>query len=142
MVAEPLANSAFDQRPDDRRPDASARRDPEPRIFALIRIPPRCGQQYEGRRVRADAVTGHPQKVASFAEAIAAPEATTRALRHLPEVETASCLRPFARRRFRTARPAWVFIRARNPCVRRLRIRLGWKVRFMVDPDFRKAHRS
>ena len=126
MMAEPLANSAFDPRSDDRRTDAAAGRDPEPRILALVRIPPRCGQQHERGRGRADAITGHPQKVTSLAEAIAAPKATTRAPGHLPGVETASCLRPFARRRFRTARPAWVFIRARNPCVRRLRIRLGW----------------
>ena len=35
-------------------------------------------------------------------------------------------LRPFARRRFRMARPPRVFIRARKPCRRFLRIRLGW----------------
>ena len=125
MMAEPFANSAFDPRPDDCRPDATARRDPEPRKIALVRVPPRCGQQHEGWRIAADAITGHPQEITSLADAIAAPKATIRALGHLPEVETASCLRPLARRRFRTARPAWVFIRARNPCVRRLRIRLG-----------------
>lgn len=36
-----------------------------------------------------------------------------------------SRLRPFARRRFSTARPAFVLIRARNPWVRFLRMRLG-----------------
>jgi hypothetical protein len=125
MVPEPLANSSLYARPDDRRPDATARRDSEPRIIARVRVPTRCGQQHEGRRIAADTLTGYPQEVAALVDAIAAPKATIRALGHLPEVETASCLRPLARRRFRTARPAWVFIRARNPCVRRLRIRLG-----------------
>ena len=37
----------------------------------------------------------------------------------------ASRLRPFARRRFRTARPALVFIRSRKPCLRLRRSRLG-----------------
>ncbi len=37
----------------------------------------------------------------------------------------ANRLRPFARRRFRIARPAFVFIRSRKPCLRRRLIRLG-----------------
>jgi hypothetical protein len=42
---------------------------------------------------------------------------------------TETLLRPFARRREITARPLFVFIRVRNPCVfERLR-RLGWNVR-------------
>jgi hypothetical protein len=39
--------------------------------------------------------------------------------------DTARRLRPFARRRFKTARPPRVFIRARKPCSRNRRIRLG-----------------
>jgi hypothetical protein len=42
-----------------------------------------------------------------------------------------SCARPFARRRFRIRRPAFVAMRARNPCVRARLIRLGWNVRFI-----------
>src|SRR5690606_21672078 len=42
-----------------------------------------------------------------------------------------SCARPFARRRFRTSRPALVAMRARKPCVRARLSLLGWKVRFM-----------
>jgi hypothetical protein len=42
-----------------------------------------------------------------------------------------SCARPFARRRFRITRPAFVAIRARKPCVRARLIRLGWNVRFI-----------
>jgi hypothetical protein len=39
--------------------------------------------------------------------------------------------RPFARRRFRTRRPAFVAMRARKPWVRARLIVLGWNVRFM-----------
>jgi len=39
-------------------------------------------------------------------------------------------LRPFALRREMTARPPWVFIRVRKPCVFERRRRLGWNVRF------------
>jgi hypothetical protein len=42
-----------------------------------------------------------------------------------------SRFRPLARRRFNTRRPALVLMRARKPCVRFRRIRLGWNVRFM-----------
>lgn len=124
MVAKPLANSAFYQGSDDCRPNAPARRDAEPRR-SLIRVPPRHGHQNERGRVQADAFSGHPLIITPLAETIAAPEAPARAPGHLLPVDTESCLRPLARRRLKTARPAFVFIRARNPCVRRLRIRLG-----------------
>jgi hypothetical protein len=42
-----------------------------------------------------------------------------------------SLARPFARRRLITRRPAFVAIRARNPCVRARFILLGWYVRFI-----------
>jgi hypothetical protein len=42
-----------------------------------------------------------------------------------------SRLRPFARRRFSTFRPPFVFMRSRKPCVFARRRRLGWNVRFM-----------
>src|SRR5690606_32894978 len=50
------------------------------------------------------------------------------------ENQTARRLRPLARRALRTARPARVFMRTRNPWVRLRRVTEGWKVRFMVDP--------
>src|SRR5205823_14945872 len=43
---------------------------------------------------------------------------------------TTSRLRPFARRRLRTLRPALVALRLRNPCSRLRRTLLGWYVRF------------
>src|SRR5207244_12730426 len=43
---------------------------------------------------------------------------------------TTSRLRPFARRRLRTLRPALVALRLRNPCARLRRTLLGWYVRF------------
>ena len=62
-----------------------------------------------------------------------------------------SCARPFARRRFRTRRPALVAIRARKPWVRARFKLLGWNVRFMalnllyrraLIPDRKKAGKS
>jgi len=124
MATKPLANSSFHQGPNDRYSNASARRDPETRR-SLVQLPPRYAHQDERGRVQADALSGHPLVVTPLAETVTASEALARAPRHFVPVDTESCLRPLARRRVKTARPAFVFIRARNPCVRRLRIRLG-----------------
>ena len=138
MVAKPLANSPFHQGPDDRRADAPTRRDPEPGR-SLARLTPFHGHQDEGGRGQTDALSGHPLVVTPFAETIAASEALARALRHFVPVDTESCLRPLARRRRRTARPAFVFIRARNPCVRLRLTTEGWNVRFMMAISIEKA---
>ncbi|MEN3352357.1 MAG: hypothetical protein V7640_515 [Betaproteobacteria bacterium] len=45
--------------------------------------------------------------------------------------QTASRARPLALRALITARPALVFMRTRNPCVRLRRVLEGWYVRFM-----------
>jgi len=45
---------------------------------------------------------------------------------YLDATVAARRFRPLARRRFNTARPAFVFIRSRKPCLRRRLIRLGW----------------
>ena len=52
--------------------------------------------------------------------------------------ETVSCLRPFARRRFRTRRPFFVAMRTRKPCVRSRRRRFGWKVTLIVGSSGRE----
>ena len=46
--------------------------------------------------------------------------------RYFEGLATTRRFRPFARRRFRISRPARVLIRARKPCRRLRRIRLGW----------------
>lgn len=51
--------------------------------------------------------------------------------RYFDGTDTARRLRPFARRRFSTARPPLVFMRDRKPWTRLRRIRLGWYVRFI-----------
>lgn len=124
MASKPLTNTALYQRSDDSRPDSTARCDPEPRR-TVIHATARGCQQYEEWRIQANALSRHPLVIASLAEAVAAPEALAAAIGHLLPVETESCLRPLARRRFKTARPACVRIRIRNPWVRRLLIRLG-----------------
>ena len=61
----------------------------------------------------------------------------------MEETVAARRLRPFARRRFKMARPDLVFIRSRKPCLRRRLIRLGWNVRFIgADPHFFWRRRS
>jgi hypothetical protein len=50
---------------------------------------------------------------------------STAAGRYLDGTVAASRLRPFALRRFRTARPALVFMRDRKPCFRSRLMRLG-----------------
>jgi hypothetical protein len=65
------------------------------------------------------------------------PPRPVQSARHayFEEMLTAIRFRPLARRAFKTARPPLVFIRSRNPWVRRRLIRLGWNVRFMTaDP--------
>jgi len=46
--------------------------------------------------------------------------------------QTATRLRPLARRALMTARPAAVFMRDRKPCVFLRRVVEGWKVLFMT----------
>lgn len=124
MSPEPLANPSFDPIAVNRLSDTTARRHSEP---GKARLGTRgCAQQHESRGTHAYRAAGHALKVASVSEPIAAPEALVAARTHLLAVVTASRRRPLARRRFKTLRPACVFIRARKPCVRRRRIRLGW----------------
>ena len=54
------------------------------------------------------------------------PTAAAFLHRYLEPTVAARRLRPLARRRLRMARPPRVFIRARKPWRRFLRIRLGW----------------
>lgn len=51
---------------------------------------------------------------------------------HLEAMVAARRFRPLARLRRSTDWPVAVFIRWRNPCLRRLFVRLGWYVRFIV----------
>jgi len=60
----------------------------------------------------------------------AARSDATRSKGYFLCARTTSRLRPFARRRLRTLRPAAVALRLRNPCSRFRRILLGWYVRF------------
>jgi hypothetical protein len=62
------------------------------------------------------------------AEFVAGPQSVSRRRKNTRQrfSVTASRLRPLARRRFRTWRPFFVAMRARNPCVRLRLILLGW----------------
>ena len=64
------------------------------------------------------------------------PRLLREALRTGGRRQTVRRLRPLRRRAERTARPVFVLIRARKPCVFLRRRLLGWNVRFMVFPSF------
>src|SRR5438094_40612 len=55
---------------------------------------------------------------------------------------TTSRLRPFARRRLRTLRPAWVALRLRNPCSLFRLTLLGWYVRFTTTASWERKARQ
>jgi hypothetical protein len=55
-------------------------------------------------------------------------------------IVTARRFRPLARRRFKTARPARVFIRLRNPWVRFRLLLCGWYVRFTTYVSAERTH--
>ena len=106
MAAKPLANSPFHQGPDDCRSDASARRDPEPRR-SLVSAP---AVARSSRRTRKNS-TGCPLWTPAGSHAACGDDrcvggARCALRRHFVPVDTESCLRPLARRRLRTARPA------------------------------------
>src|SRR5690606_26652966 len=100
--------------------------EPEPRGGLCVAIVPVRDEQNERPRRHARPLSRDPAKVRGGTKAVGPAEALAPARdRHFDGVETARRLRPFARRRGSTVRPPWVFIRARNPWVRRRRIRLG-----------------
>lgn len=99
---------------------------------ANSRCSTRCGsllaRDEDDERARGDPhpISGDPTKILGRPQAIAAPQALApNTSAHLEGVVAASRARPLARRREITDRPACVFMRARNPWVRRRRIRLG-----------------
>jgi hypothetical protein len=83
-------------------------------------------QHHEVSRGETPAATTHTAKVLRVAKSTQSLQATRAATHcYFDATTTARRLRPFARRRLITRRPAWLFIRARNPCDRRLFVRLG-----------------
>jgi len=83
-------------------------------------------QQHELGSCNPSALSGDSLEIPRVQETIRPPKAAGRcAHRYLDATLVASRLRPFARRRFKIARPERVFIRSRNPCFRSRLIRLG-----------------
>lgn len=115
-MTEPLPDASLDpishHRPANPSPDGHA----EPGSLYGAPCRSRCNDENEGPTGLAPALPGKPLKFSGATQAIRPFEAGhVGAHRYLVGVETASRLRPFDRRRFRTARPPRVFIRARKP---------------------------
>ena len=95
----------------------SAHREPDAR--RLVGVAP---QHDERRTVDAFAPLEERLKIRSSGQPLSSRESAG---------QTVSRFRPFARRRFNTFRPPFVFMRSRNPWVFARRRRLGWNVRFI-----------
>ena len=95
----------------------SAHREPDAR--RLVGLAP---QHDERRTVDAFAPLEERLKIGASGQSLSSRESAG---------QTVSRFRPFARRRFNTFRPPFVFMRSRKPCVFARRRRLGWNVRFI-----------
>jgi len=95
----------------------SAHREPDARW--LVGVAP---QHDERRTVDAFAPLEERLKIRACGQPLSSRESAR---------QTVSRFRPFARRRFNTFRPPFVFMRSRNPWVFARRRRLGWNVRFI-----------
>jgi hypothetical protein len=130
--SEPLANAAFDAIPHHRVPHGTAHRQPKATISghaegpAMRRTRGRYGDE-EIARTMGLALVAKTLEIARTQQPIRRPKATGPRRLHcyFDPTETESEWRPFARLRFRIARPARVLIRLRKPCLRFLLIRLG-----------------
>lgn len=146
--AEPFAQAPLEAIADDGIPDLSADGDTDSAsgsqatgIITIFRTFRRNDDEIAGRT--STSAAQYAAKISGIQEAIRPPEGAGRPVgrhdgsRYLEATVAARRLRPFARRRFRIARPDLVFIRSRKPCLRRRLIRLGWNVRFIgADPHF------
>ena len=99
-----------------------------PEAHAPGRFRPRArNEQHELFRGESITLGSDPLVVARYPQPIRPPETAGHSSHpYLEGVLGARRLRPFARRRLSTVRPAAVFMRERKPCLRRRRIRLGW----------------
>jgi len=124
-MADGLTDTPPDAVAEHRLPERARRREADVRTVRL-RFP-----QAESRKERADVLDA---AIVDSAKILGTQQTdtfrkTSDLERYLSEL-TVSFLRPRARRRARTARPFFVSMRERKPCVfARWRL-LGWKVRF------------
>jgi hypothetical protein len=130
MLPEHLSNQAFSPIPLDRATHFPRRHDAEPGRGPAVRNQ----QQGEVAPVEPGSALedvlelGAAPDPAVFRELLGR-RAVALAADAAQEDDTVRRLRPLARRLFNTRRPFLVAIRTRNPCVRRRRRVLGWKVR-------------
>jgi hypothetical protein len=133
MCAEGLANPALHEVAHDGGAHAPAHGQPEPRRLPPLRTRSPLGrdQEHEAARPTALTLARHARVVPPAPQAIRAPQTALprphfrHAVAYLEAMVTTRRFRPFARRRFRTARPFFVAMRARNPWVRLRFSRLG-----------------
>jgi hypothetical protein len=125
--AKPLPNPALHTIAHDSVADLATDCDSQPSVSRRIRGTPSLGADHDERRTR-DAATPmhHLLKFHGTPQTIDRLEtAGLRRHRYFDGVETAMRLRPLARRRFKTLRPAAVDMRLRKPWTRLRLIRLG-----------------
>jgi hypothetical protein len=127
VATKPLPNASLHPVAHHSVPDLATRRDPEARTTRRVPSSPPGDEHHKLAHREPHAATRNPPVFARRENSVRPLEtAGLRVHGYLEETDTASCLRPFARRRLSTARPARVFIRSRNPCFRSRLIRLGW----------------
>jgi len=128
LAPKPLADAALDAIPNHGIADLAAHRDAQTRLEG-VRGPAACRGENEhdecSRRRATTALENISELPGSKQPVLPAKRSGRPGHRYFEGVETARRLRPFARRRLSTARPAFVFMRDRKPWTRLRRIRLG-----------------
>jgi len=127
---KPLAHAALDVVPLYRIAHLATHCNAQANTFAWTHslrtsVPGRRAEHNEVTRRGTTSRTRNPLIVTRIAKPVRPRKAAGGNHDYFEPTDTARRLRPFARRRLSTARPARVFIRSRKPCVRFLRIRLG-----------------
>jgi hypothetical protein len=126
ILPEPFTNLPFHAVSHNRLPDFPTDRDAQSRPQARLWIAIPRDEHHEVLRFIAFTPPGYPPEITRMEQVLRFPKAA-RSGRHdyFEPTVTASFLRPFARRRLITARPAFDFIRARKPWARFRFRRLG-----------------
>jgi hypothetical protein len=126
LVSKPLANPPFYSISRGCVPHTTAYGDSQTYPPVLITRLGGCYQHHKTPHTSALTIPRYVSKLLMSQKTIRPLERPCRDTHYyFEEVTTASRRRPLARRRFKIARPARVFIRARKPCVRSRRTRLG-----------------
>ena len=126
IPSKPLSHATFDPVPGYGIADTPAHGDSEPLALQRLYLLCFCEQHHEITRYDPLSDPRNSLKISRAQESICSREAAAPNKHcYFEGVETASRLRPFARRRFKIARPPRELILRRKPWFRLRRIRLG-----------------